>query len=438
MSSTTRINRLRRRLWLRIGLFTLLALSAATASEAQSTPGNLLAPTGDTLLLTLGEAELHALEYNPELLATRRLREAALGRLRQAGVFRFNPEVLLESEQVGSGRTLDAYEGEVSQEIEWAGQRGLRKRAAEYGLASTDGTVRDAERLTRASAASAYYQALTAQNRVELAEQILTLNQRLVVAVTDLLEAGSISLLEANLARIESGRARTRVLEERRNANTALLQLKRTLGMSGEQLLRLSADVPMAPEPSALSPDSLVNLAMERRPDLGSASSQILAGRSLVSLARRERLPNIRLSMPFDKLEGPGSEQFGVGVGMSIPLWNRNQGTVAELRADLARSESQRDAVELAVRAEVVDAYQRYVSAREEEAVAATLVLEPARFNQGLLDEAFRSGKIDLSTLLLVRNQLLDSELDYWDSWLEFRLEFVRLISVVAEPLPNQ
>ncbi len=420
------------------GLAALLTVTAPAASGAQSTPNEPVAQASDTLFLTLVQAQIHSLVNNPELLATRRLREAAEGRLRQARAYRFNPEVIIESEQVGGGRTLDAYEGEVSQEIEWAGQWGLRKNVAEYGLKSTEATVRDAERLTRAAASGAFYRTLAARSRVTLAVEILALNEQLVVAVSDLLEAGSISVLEANLARIESGRARTRVLEERRNANTARLELRRVLGLPGSQPLRLSSEVPTPPEPSALDPDSLVRIALARRPDISASASRVDAGQSLVSLARRDRIPNLRLSMPFDRLNGPGSGQVGIGVGMSIPLFNRNQGTIAEFQADLARTRFELDAVEMTVRAEVVDAYQRYASAGEEEAVSASSVLEPARFNQGLLDEAFRSGKIDLPTLLLVRNQLLDAELDYWGSWLEFRLEFVRLAAVIAEPLPNQ
>jgi len=411
----------------------LTSLSVAGATQAVAAQAE-----SDTLVLTLVQAQHHALAYNPALQAARRRSGAASGRLRQARTYPFNPEISITSEQVGRGRTLRAYEGELAQEVEWAGQWGLRKRAAEHDLANADGTVRDAERLMGAAAAEAFYSALAAESRLHLAEAILALNQRLLSVVSDLLEAGSISVLEANLARIESGRAQTRVLEERRNARTALLDMRRTLGLDGTQPIRLSRNIPTATDPAGMDPDSLVRIAVARRPDLGAAVSNIEAGQSLVRLAGRERLPNLRLSVPFDRLEGPGSQQVGIGIGLSIPLWNRGQGTVDELRANLARAQSERDAVESSIRTEVVDAYQRYVSASEEEAVSATSVREPAQFNQALLDEAFRSGKMDLATLLLIRNELLDAELDYWESWLELRLELVRLEAVTAEPLPNQ
>ena len=44
-------------------------------------------------------------------------------------------------------------------------------------------------------------------------------------------------------------------------------------------------------------------------------------------------------------------------------------------------------------------------------------VLEPVRLNQDLLDVAYREGKLDLSSLLLLRDQLLDAELGYWSAW---------------------
>jgi outer membrane protein TolC len=54
-------------------------------------------------------------------------------------------------------------------------------------------------------------------------------------------------------------------------------------------------------------------------------------------------------------------------------------------------------------------------------------VLRPTRENQALLEAAYRAGKIDLPSLLLVRNQLREAELGYWDAWLALRLARVRL-----------
>ena len=80
----------------------------------------------------------------------------------------------------------------------------------------------------------------------------------------------------------------------------------------------------------------------------------------------------------------------------------------------------------------MTDAYQAYVSASEEASVFEQDVLQRAQRDQLLLDAAFREGKIDLLTLLLLRNQLLDAELSYWDTWLAHRRALVALESATA------
>jgi outer membrane protein, heavy metal efflux system len=418
-----------------LALLSLTGSLGAGALAAQGPPVDTTGPArGDTLVLTLGGAGRLASERNPGLLAARRAADAAAGRLRQARLYPYNPEVALRSVEMGGGRTFDAYEGEVSQEIEWAGQWGLRIDAARGEAKQQAFLTSDAERQIAAHAAVAFLEALAAQERLRLAEDIRTLNARLASAARDRLESGDISQMEMNLAQIEAGRAQTRVLAERRNAQTALLELRRSLALTEDRPLRLLADLPAPPDPEGLDADSLVQVALERRPDAVAMRAGLGAAEASARLAGRERWPNFRLSIPFERPDGARSRLVGLAVGLSVPLWNRNQGTLDETSAEVARSQAELDDVRLAVRTEVQDAYQRYVSASAEERLAGASVRDPARANQVLLEEAFRSGKIDLPTLLLIRNQLLDAELSYWDSWLQLRTELVRLDAATAKP----
>ena len=93
----------------------------------------------------------------------------------------------------------------------------------------------------------------------------------------------------------------------------------------------------------------------------------------------------------------------------------------------------------------MLDAYQSYALAAEEARIFENDVLQPARANQQLLETAYREGKIDLPALLLLRNQLLDAELSYWDAWLAHRRSLVALQSATAsigaiggDPEPEQ
>ncbi|NJD20866.1 MAG: TolC family protein [Gemmatimonadetes bacterium] len=422
-----------RSLWGSVPLL-LFAQGAGALVPQRPDPGTTPGATADTLVLDLAEARRLASRQNPYLLSRRREAEAARGRLRQARVYSFNPEVSLRSVEVGGGRTLRAYEGEISQELEWAGSWGIRAAVAEREAEREALLADDAGRQTLSAVATLFLSALAAQERLRLAEELQSMNDRIVSAAKERLEAGEISQLEMNLARIEGGRAKSWVLAEGRNARTAVLELRHALALEEGRPLRFVSDLPPAPDPATLDGDSLVRVALARRPDAGARRADLAASQPSARLAGRERWPNLLLSVPFEKPEGAGQALVGVAIGLSVPLWNRNQGRRDEARAVVARARAELDDAELQVRRDVQDALQRYASASAEERLAAEEVRDPARANQALLEEAFRSGKIDLPTLLLVRNQLLDAELSYWDSWLQLRTELVLLDAATAEP----
>lgn len=420
---------------------TLIGLAVpASALAAQPPTGTI--PT-DTVTLSLAEVQRLAGRHNLEFLAARQEIAIARGDLRQARVYRFNPDLALQTSGGIRGRSDTPYELALTQEIEFAGQRGLRIRAARTGVARASSIVRDAGRLTLAEASISYYQALAAAQRLAVARDALTLTDRLLVAVRTQLREGEISALEANLAEIESGRARGRVLASERMATGASLGLKQAIGLPPETPIRLSeistdtlGRAPVAPAPVMVDEDSLVALALARRPDLAARTAAVREFERLTSLARREAIPNLRLGAVMERAEGESSPAIGPAIGLSLPFFNRNQGLVDQRRALAEQARFARRAAELRVRTEVADAVYAYRAASSEAAIFETSVLRPARENSELLETAFRAGKIALPTLLLLRNQLLDAELGYWDAWLARHEALVELDAATSAILP--
>jgi outer membrane protein TolC len=118
-----------------------------------------------------------------------------------------------------------------------------------------------------------------------------------------------------------------------------------------------------------------------------------------------------------------------------VPLFNRNQGEVQARRAAARGAELERAAVASRVRAEVESAFRAYQAAAGEVEVLERTVLGPARDNLRLLETAYREGKIGLPVLLLVRNQVIDAEQDYWSAWLAERDAESQLRAAVGLPL---
>jgi cobalt-zinc-cadmium efflux system outer membrane protein len=161
----------------------------------------------------------------------------------------------------------------------------------------------------------------------------------------------------------------------------------------------------------------LVARALTARPDLEALEHQVEWARQEERLARREAFPNLRVSGLATREDPAAGPRFGVALGIELPLLNRNQGVSQRRRVEIAEVEAMRVATEQRVRAEVQDAARAYEAAAREVALLEAELLGPIRQNQDLLEIAYQEGKIDLSNLLLVRNQLLDAELGYWDAW---------------------
>ena len=419
---------------------TLLSLLGGTivtrSANAQSPAASARA---DTLVLALDDIQRLAIGRSPTLLGVRQETAIARGALRQTRVLRSNPELAVQSAGGALGSAADQLQLTVLQEIEFAGQRGLRIDAARIGLGRTAFDVQDAARLTIAEASAGFYRAVAADRRLEVAAEALALVERLLAAVRIQVREGEISRLEANLAEIEAGRARGRVLSARRAAVSAELELRLLVGLDADTPLRLVADSTAAllTDIDALSGDSLLALALVGRPDLAATGEAVREAETLRALGRREAFPNLRIGVGGNRSPNDGSVQFGPAFGLTLPFFNRNQGLGDQRRALGDQAQFARRSALLRVETDVTVAERAYRAAAEEARVYEFEVLARAHENAALLETAYGAGKIDLSTLLLLRNQLLDAEFGFWDAWLAQREALVQLDAATGRLTPS-
>jgi cobalt-zinc-cadmium efflux system outer membrane protein len=403
-------------------------LAAPAASYSQTAPG-----AGDTLSLDLETARRIGLASRPAILAAQARLAAARGDRRQAGAYPYNPQVQVKAVSVLDPGDWGALEAQLTQEVEWAGQWGARKAVASAGVTAAQDNALDAARTSLYAIDVAFYRAVAADRQLAVRERGLELSERLADAVQTQLHEGRTSVLEANLARIEAGRAYAAARTARRVYATAILELRRTLGLSAAQPLRLIGEGDLGPDPAALDPDSLVATALAARPDLRGAEAAIERWRAQASLTGRSAIPNLRLSAVATRSGVGLPMHWGLQVALPVPLWNRNGGLRDAAHAQAAAAEAERADVELRIRTEVAAGLEAARAAREELEVFDAQVLRPARDNQRLLETAFAEGRFDLPTVLLLRTQLLDAEVGYWDAWERDRTASSALRSAVGQ-----
>lgn len=399
-----------------------VALVAAPCVISAQTPN-------DTLVIAIADAHALALRSNPDLLAARPAVDVARGQLRQGSLPQFNPAL-----DVLPGRGGLGQEFAISQELEIAGQRGARVRAGRANLDRTIAEVLNVARITLADVTRAFYRVAAGYRRVDLARELVRLNENLVDISSRQLKEGEISRLDFNLASVELGRSRARMLATQSEREQIELELRRLIGSPPQRHIVPVMDSTWI-DFVTLDAQRLIQIAIENRPDVQARAAVTREAEAQALLARRARFPNLAVRGVTEQ-GAAGNRVWRPGIGVTIPLLQRNQGEIAARAAAVRQAQFEREALVSLVRAEIQAALSAYAAAVERVAILETSVLPQARENRRLLEIAYREGEVGLPVLLLIRNQVIDAELEYWDAWQARHEALASLSEATGQDIP--
>jgi cobalt-zinc-cadmium efflux system outer membrane protein len=104
-------------------------------------------------------------------------------------------------------------------------------------------------------------------------------------------------------------------------------------------------------------------------PEVKAARTAVERAEAALARARREPMPDLvlrggpRYNRELLELNGqPVGWEAAVDIGITLPLFNRNQGAVAESRAQLGRVQKEVTRMELSLRARVADVFDDYLT----------------------------------------------------------------------------
>jgi cobalt-zinc-cadmium efflux system outer membrane protein len=364
-----------------------------------------------------------ALDSNRELAAVRLDVERARAQLRQAGL-RPNPTLDFEHTSgriVGSPGERETAIG-FALPLEVGGQRGRRVALAEAELASVEAEVADRERRLRADVLATYADALAALRELETTERFTELDQATARIVRARVDEGEAAPLESRLLEVEIARLRSRRAVVEGRLQLALIRLRTMAGLDQAAPLTLRDElaVPLFGEPPA-SLDEAIDRALMTRPDLRFARLGERAADAGLDLARAEGRLSVtafgRFSVERSTFDGTPvgvlsdrDRKLAFGVSIGLPVFNRNQGAVADREAGVEQARRRREFAEAAVRAEVTAAFTRYQAATRALAIYENDVLPQSNINVRNLNEAYRLGAYSLTEVLVEQRRLVDAQ----------------------------
>jgi len=374
--------------------------------------------------MTLNEAVETALKNNPEIQAVRLEEGAAQGRLDQAGLLlRSNPaiegSVSRKDTLPEGGEKVTNYNLRLSQEFELAGQRGLRVDAARSGREKAIQDIRDRERVLIAAVKDSFARALAARRKIELAEEVVKLQEELVASATIKFQTGDISALEQNLADVELGKARRdRMLAERERRET-LLGLQEVLGMKPSANFSIEGELP-SEAPVIPDREKIRENVAQQRPDVQSATAEVRQAKSAMNLAGREAIPSLTVSGFYNKDER--LDETGVMLSFPLPFFDRKQADRKEAAAKAGQALIKQASLERTIDREIGESHANLVAAAEELSLFKKDVLAKAMENLGLVNLAFKEGKFGFFEVRLAQKDIIDIQFAYLESQVRLQL----------------
>ncbi len=375
--------------------------------------------------VTLGEALQQALTRHPALAAAAAEIDAREGAATQAGLLP-NPAVEVEFEELGGPGGFDALETtlSLSQDIELGGKRPRRQEAArlQASLARADGEIRRLD--LEAEVTTAFYTALAAQEKAKLQEELVGIATDSLDTVAERVKAGKVSPIEETQAKLEMAAASIELRRSWAGWGAARSALAATWGGTGEELAVLDGRLDELPQAPSLEE---LTAALPTTPALARWNTEIALGEATRELERAGSVPDLGLTGGVRTLNIDNTTTFLVAISMPLPLFDRNQGAVAEATAGLARTRAERLSTERGLRAEVEAVHQEMAAAREEAEALRDTLLPGAREAYEAIREGYQWGKFEYLALLDAQRTLLEARGQLVDATAAFHLARVRL-----------
>ena len=249
---------------------------------------------------------------------------------------------------------------------------------------------------------------------VVLAHQQTTLNGSLADLMKEsatlagsLTRAGESSELESMVARNESHQASERV-DRMRFDEAALrerLHLLLGLGMVPLPDLRLGD-----PPPSLEMPElaKVLSLALTNRPDLRASELAVEAAGRRIGLARNEAL---QWAASVSSKEVNGEPMPGPGLDVTLPIFNRNEGPVAQAQARFEKVSWQRLTNRNRILLEVREACLRLEQSQRSADRWRQEILPPLEEAVHQAESAFSAGNVGRQAILQSRRRLLEARI---------------------------
>ncbi len=381
---------------------------------------------------------LAALYYHPSLEVARAQWEVALGGDKTAAA-RPNPTLTatpgydFTATSLGVNPWIPGVVFDVP--FETMGKRGYRKARAAHLSESARLNIAIAAWQVRSNLRNSLIELASARQREQMLGRQISIHSRIIGSLEKRLQVGAISSSELVPMQLALAKTRLDLADARRQAVDARVRVADAIGVPVKALegLDLAFDLSTRHASAAeLMSAEVRDAALRNRADVLGALADYAASQSALQLEIAKQYPDVHLGPGYQF--NNGDHQFTLAISAELPIFNQNQGPIAEARA--RRTEAA--AKFMAVQAKVITEIDRAVAAFRvtTDNLSGLEALAAAQRKQSdNVNALVKVGAADQLDLLNSQLELAASELVQLDGRTKLQQAFAALEDAVQRPV---
>ncbi len=295
--------------------------------------------------------------------------------------------------------------------IETAGKRRSRIVQAKHLSEAARMDLATAAWKVRSRLRTSLVNLFAAEQTVKLQERQLAIQADLVRLTEKRLKVGEVSQPDLLQVRLALDQARLSLSDAKKKRTETLSDTAIALGLTANALNEISISLDFLESPPHVLPaEELRQKALLNRPDILSNLSKYAASESALRLEIAKQYPDLNIGPNY--LFDQGQHKPGVGISLTLPIMNQNQGPIAEAMARREEAAATFLSLQTQVIGEIDRSSAGYQAALQKLEAADSLLSEKKRqlqstqamFNAGEVDRlALLSAQFELMTVMLSR-----------------------------------
>ena len=308
---------------------------------------------------------------NPTIAQANALVQRSAAQARQAGLYP-NPTIGYQGEQIRGGSYGGGEQGGfVQQTVVLGGKLGLRREIYNQQKRSDQIGVEEQTFRVHNDVTQAFYTALAAQALVDVRRHLLGVTLDAVETVHQLANVGQADAPDILQTEVEAEQAKVDYVTAQRQY---LQSFRRLAAVSGQRDLPVSPLTGDLENPPQIDAEQQVNTLVTNSPEVRRAQQDVAVAEARAKDAKREPIPDLQLRVG-EQYNGelvrenpniPAGAQSFASAGISVPLWNRNQGNKGAANVEVERARQGVLRTQLYLQHEAAPLAQSYESSRFE------------------------------------------------------------------------